>query len=277
MNKGNRASKSGFTLIEIIVFMGIFSAMALVFLTILVVVSRIHVRESASAEVNQQSSYLLRTIEASVQGASLVELDADVSTTTLKLRMASSSIDPTYIYLSSAHVYIKEGNSGIPQQISSDRVDVTTLNFTKRQNPGAKDTVALGMSVSYHTSNLQQAFTQALSSGVSKVSAAVFDSNIVPNTGDTYKLGAAAGDWRSVNDTIYFSGSNVGIGTETPEQVLEVNGGLRLNPQDDITKPDCDATSRGTLWFTVVKGGPDLLEVCMFDTDYLWRQINESR
>ena len=42
----------------------------------------------------------------------------------------------------------------------------------------------------------------------------------------------------------------VGIGTDAPTERLEVNGGLRLNPQppqDEL--PVCTAERRGTLWF----------------------------
>jgi hypothetical protein len=67
---------------------------------------------------------------------------------------------------------------------------------------------------------------------------------------------------------------NVGIGATSPGQKLEINGGLRLNPSS--AKPDCNATTRGTVWFTqgaaTVK---DSVEVCAKDaTDtYLWRLL----
>ncbi|GEM_PF-3269189 len=56
----------------------------------------------------------------------------------------------------------------------------------------------------------------------------------------------------------------VGIGTISPKQALEVNGGVRLNPAG--TKPSCtnatSATDAGTLWYTKIAGGKDTLEVC---------------
>lgn len=67
---------------------------------------------------------------------------------------------------------------------------------------------------------------------------------------------------------------NLGIGTTSPTQKLEVNGGIMLNTT--TAKPTCSATVRGTLWFTqsatLVK---DALEVCAKDaTDaYAWRTI----
>ena len=60
---------------------------------------------------------------------------------------------------------------------------------------------------------------------------------------------------------------SVGIGTRTPTQKLEVDGGLRLNTAD--VQPVCDPQARGTLWFNqsnVVAGG-DTLQACKFFVD----------
>ncbi len=67
---------------------------------------------------------------------------------------------------------------------------------------------------------------------------------------------------------------NVGIGTASPAQQLEVNGGVRLNTA--TTKPTCDATARGTFWFTQGAAGvKDTVEVCAKDAADLfsWRTL----
>ncbi|GAG49586.1 unnamed protein product, partial [marine sediment metagenome] len=66
----------------------------------------------------------------------------------------------------------------------------------------------------------------------------------------------------------------VGIGTANPGQKLEVDGGIRLNTA--ATKPTCDSTVRGTLWFTQGGAGvADALEVCAKDAAnaYAWRTL----
>ncbi len=71
----------------------------------------------------------------------------------------------------------------------------------------------------------------------------------------------------------YLAGS-VGIGTTSPSQKLEVNGGVRLNTV--TAKPTCDASVRGTFW--TVQGGTgvaDTVEACIkngADT-YVWQTL----
>ena len=67
---------------------------------------------------------------------------------------------------------------------------------------------------------------------------------------------------------------NVGIGTTGPEQKLEINGGVRLNTT--AAKPACDATKRGTFWFTQsVAGVTDKIEACVKNKsdNYVWEAL----
>lgn len=67
---------------------------------------------------------------------------------------------------------------------------------------------------------------------------------------------------------------NVGIGTSTPGQKLEVNGGVKLNTT--ATRPTCNSNVRGVIWFTQgTTGVADKLEVCSKDAseNYAWRAL----
>ena len=267
--------RRGFTLIEVLIFLGIFTAIMVVFLTVLISVSSVQIRNISSNEVNQQSQFLLSTIQRYVESSSLIDMPKDVTTSTLKLRMARDSEDPTYIYLNTSDniVYLKQTNSGTPQALTTSRVKVTTLNFTKKSNPGAKDTVNISFVMEYNTDNIKQKFVRNLFTSIARVSAATFDSDIRASTTNTYKIGAQAGEWQSINNTIFFSGSNVGIGVSSPQMTLEINGGLRLNTT--AGRPTCSATTRGTFW--VIQSGSgvkDYVQVCVKNASDTYEWVN---
>ena len=101
------------------------------------------------------------------------------------------------------------------------------------------------------------------------------------------------GDWTTTSTPAYFSflttapgavarterlriasNGNIGIGTTSPAQMLEVNGGVRLNTL--TVKPACDASVRGTFWFTAAASGvADTFEVCAKDiaNAYAWKKV----
>ncbi|MDO8516318.1 MAG: hypothetical protein Q7S28_03650, partial [bacterium] len=155
---------------------------------------------------------------------------------------------------------------------------VTALNFTKRANPPGHDQISIAFTMQYNVNNALQRFVQSLQTSVARVSAATFDSNVVPSSTATYKLGVTGQIWTSVNDLINFNGTNVGIGTgmTSANAKLELDGGLLIN-KNDTASSTCSATYRGTLWFDQVGGTAeaDRLSVCLLNASdtYEWVQI----
>lgn len=263
-----------FTLIELLIFIAVFVIVVSIFFTVLVSISGVQVKSLASNQVNQESQFVLSTIQRYVESASLIELPPNSTSTTLKLRMADNSSDPIYIYLSSGVIYFKKTDSGEPQSLTSSKVKVTTLNFVKKSNPGAKDSVNVYLVMEYNNQNIAQKFVKSLVTSIARVSAATFDSDIRASTSNVYKIGTQAGEWQAINNTIYFSGSNVGIGVSSPAMNLEVNGGLRLNTS--ASKPTCGSSIRGTFWVTQSGTGvKDSVQVCVKNASdtYEWFSI----
>jgi hypothetical protein len=139
--------------------------------------------------------------------------------------------------------------------------------------------VSISYTLSYNTSNIAQAFSQLFQTSIVQVSAATFDTGVYPSVNGTEPLGVSGQAWNSINGIINFSNNNVGIGSgdTSPSQQLEVNGGMRLNP-NGVSKPACNTASndQGTLWFvTGGSGSKDTLYLCAQNaTGTLgWQQI----
>ena len=266
---GMQQPKAGFTLVEIVLFSAIFAIVTIAFMSVLVAVVRVQSRQGASNDVNQQSDFVLATIQRAVEQSSHIEGDPDEPGAQAVLRMASSSADPTVISFQGGSIFIERGSGG-QEALTTDAVVVTDASFVKRSNPGGKDSLSVSITVSNVTDNPTRSFSRVVEALVSRVSAATFDSDVVPSTGNAFKLGVDAQPWQSINDAIYFSSGNVGIGATSPGEKLEVNGGIRLNPSGG--RPTCTSAKRGTIWVTA--GSPDTIAACLqtstSSSNYVW-------
>lgn len=279
MDKGKLFFRTrGFTLIEMLIAMSIFTIIAIAFIGILSVVTQVQVQSSSTAAVNQESQFLLQKLEYYIQTAGIIDIATSTPTSTLKFDVASSSLDPSYITLASGTVYLQQGSGGALQPLTSNKVTVTDLSFTRRANPPGHDSVSVSYTIAYNTTNLAQAFSQLFETSIAHVSAATFDTGIYPSA-STEPLGTSGSIWSPINGIIYTNNNNVGIGPgETaPAQQLEVNGGLRLNP-NGVSQPTCSSASgaRGTLWFSSGGNNKDSLYLCANTNasgTYAWVQL----
>lgn len=101
------------------------------------------------------------------------------------------------------------------------------------------------------------------------------ESNATATSAPTYMTFATSGNSTSASERMRLTSAGyLGIGTTTPTQRLEVNGGVRLNTTG--AKPTCAAAARGVVWFSQGgTGAADTLEVCAKDANenYDWRPL----
>jgi hypothetical protein len=122
--------------------------------------------------------------------------------------MPSASKDPTKIFTDAnkSAIYIQEGN-GEALAITNSRVKVSTFQVTKYENPGGRAVVQVDISLVYNSDNPRLQFSKDIRTAITRVSAANFDSSLIP-TGSGLNIGSTASTWTNA----YFSGA-VGIGT----------------------------------------------------------------
>jgi type II secretory pathway pseudopilin PulG len=205
-----RGSERGFTLIELIMYVAVFTVVAVVFMAILITVMRIQVRQSAVTEVSRETQQLLQIIQRNVEQSLVIDMPVNTATSTLTLRMTSSS-DPTAIFPSGTAMWIRQA-ALTPIQLTSNRVLVTTSTFVRRTNVGGKDTITVNFAISYNSNSPQQQYAATVDTAVARVTSARFDSNIVNALGSVRAIGGGSREWHSINNTIFFGTNTVGFG-----------------------------------------------------------------
>ncbi len=211
----------GFSLIEMLIYISIFVAISAFLVSILIIFTQVHVRQTSINEVNDQISFVNNTVERLVRESSIIDMTSNVTTSTLTLRMASSTLDPTTIYLSDNTVYLREGSYD-PIPLTDSQIQVNDFSVTKYENPGGYAIVQVHITVSYNTEGQRAKYKRTTRTAISRVTAATFDSSLLPNTGSTYDVGESGTAWRYG----YFS-AGIGIG-------VEPIGGISLRLTDDI-------------------------------------------
>lgn len=201
-------SRKGFSLIELMIYIAIFSVSSSFLVAILTAVTRIQVKQRSMNEVNHQLAFVTNTVQRLVQESSVIDVQSGTVTSTLRLRMASSSLDPTLIFASSSAVYLKEGsNEAIA--LTDSKVVVDSILVEKSENSGGKAIVQVSIAVRYNTTDEKSKFNRTIQTAVTRVSAASFDSDLLPNSSNSYDLGNASYNWKNA----YFAG---GIGVGVP-------------------------------------------------------------
>ncbi|MDE2001480.1 MAG: tail fiber protein [Patescibacteria group bacterium] len=196
---GERSARlsAGFTLIEVLIYTAILAMIGTLFGGILLNTTQFQTKQTASSEVNQQLDFALQQIQRLVRDSSVIDIDAGSATTTLTLRMQDPVKDPTTIYVANNAVTVKEGTAN-PLPITSSSVIADTLEFTKISSYPGHDSVSVNLMLSYNTQNPQQEYSNSLTSAIARVSAATFDSDIVPGTDNTYSVGLSATRWKDL-------------------------------------------------------------------------------
>lgn len=208
---------NGFSLVELLVYIGIFGVASVFLIGILLTITKIQTRQISINEINQQLTFVSNTIRGLIQESSLVEIPTGTATTSLTLRMASSSRDSTLIFSSGTAVYLTEGTSS-PIVLTDSNINVDNFKVTKYEGDGGTSLVQIDMTFTYNSSSTAVPFGRSLRTGVTRISAATFDASVSPNSNNVYDLGSTSYNWRHA----YFGG-NVGIGVTAPTSIVRLN------------------------------------------------------
>jgi prepilin-type N-terminal cleavage/methylation domain-containing protein len=218
--------RSGFTLTELLVYIALFSVVAVFLVGILTTVTRTQVRQASSNEVGREVSFVSNIIQRYIQGASVIENTLGVSTGTLIVRMGiAATSDRVRIYADAERkaMYLEEipegQSAGIPTPLTSAAVSVGQFVVTPTLNPGGTTIVQVDLTLVGTGGTPASQITRSWRSAITRISAATFDSNLLPSSGvgPNRSLGTSLLPWQDLflSGSISASGT-IGIGISPP-------------------------------------------------------------
>lgn len=301
----NRAT--GFTLIEILIYISIFAVVSGLMTGILAMVLKINQKESAVAETTGQLNFTMQTISRLVKESSNIDIVSSAATSTLRLRMKDSAgsatdRDPVVIWLDEPSKIIKmSGGTGFYQRTSNltdEKVIVDKLEFTKFSQYPGHDTISVDIQFTYNSNNQNSRITRALQSAIARVSAATFDSDILPGSAYTFSIGQSGSAWQrifmadglpaspsytfsnnpttgifasstnalgfstaGINRMIITNTGNVGIGTAAAAYPLEVMAGTVRAFLQPVANNDVRFGSVSTHPLSIYTGGTERIRI----------------
>jgi len=149
-----RAPK-GFTLLEFILYFALISIVISGITVFALDVIRTRAKAAVIAEVEQNMRFGLQRVIRTVRQATKVNVGAsnfDSATGVLSVDVGSASDSPTVFDLSGGALRVKEG-TGPAAALTSSRVNVTSLRFTKDSLSGNNDAVTATIVMSFMSSN----------------------------------------------------------------------------------------------------------------------------
>lgn len=136
---GSRRS-AGFTLVEILLYLALSSAMLTIIVTFLFVLMQSRIKNQTIAEVEQQGLQVMQLITNTTRNAeAILTPAAGVTSTSLSLQVAEAAKSPTVFDISDGALTVTEGASD-PITITSPLVtasDVSFQNLSATGTPGS--------------------------------------------------------------------------------------------------------------------------------------------
>lgn len=140
---------SGFTLIELILYVGIASTMLLLVSLFVGTVLEARVKAQATMEVNEQGrAALARILQTTRNAEAVLSPIAETSNATLSLDTYAAAAEPTVVDISSNALRIREG-SGNPVALTNSRAHISAFFAENLSRPGTPGTIRVQFTITH--------------------------------------------------------------------------------------------------------------------------------
>jgi len=150
INKKNISSK-GFTLIELVLYMGILMILIGILSSIFTSIVDVQLESTATSSVNQDGRYLLSKLLYDVRSASSITSPPNPGDTASTMQITSNSIIYTYSLDSSNNLQVVNGSTSETIILNGYDTSVSDLTFTRIGSGDSNDTVRVSYTLTSKT------------------------------------------------------------------------------------------------------------------------------
>ncbi len=162
MSKSKLHKTTGFTLVELLLYVAIFSIVisSVMFIAFSSVAQRAH--NQVVAEVDYQGEVAMNQITQQIRNATSVTTPTPANTaTSISLNTPTVSLNPTIYDLfndgSRNRLRVREGSSGSSNYLTNNKVTLSNLTFSNVAVTGGRDSIKVQFTISsYNPSNLKE-------------------------------------------------------------------------------------------------------------------------
>jgi prepilin-type N-terminal cleavage/methylation domain-containing protein len=134
-------SKKGFTLIELVLYIGILSILLGVMSSIFTTVVGVQLESNATSSVDQDGRYLLSKLLYDVKSSSAIVTPANPGNVASSMQITINSINYTYSLDSNSNLQVVNNSTNEINVLNSYNTSVSNLTFTRIGTGGSSDTI----------------------------------------------------------------------------------------------------------------------------------------
>lgn len=144
-----RSQKNGFTVLELLLYIGLFSLILLGVSAFLYLLLSARVKHETIAEVEQQGAIAMQWITQSVRNAKKITAPSPPNTaTTLTLEMPTDAQDPTEFRLNNGALTMRE-DTGAELALTSSDVTVSAVQFSNTSLANTPGSVRIQFTITH--------------------------------------------------------------------------------------------------------------------------------
>jgi len=153
----NSQDKCGFTLVELLLYLGLSSVLIIVISGFLSMLLQARIKNQAIGEVEQQGLQVMQIMTQAIRNASAINFPTQgVSTSSLSLDTSVSTTTPMSFNLSSGGIRITEGTGGAVA-LTNSRIVASNLIFSNLSYPTTHGIIRIQFTLTYkNPSNISE-------------------------------------------------------------------------------------------------------------------------